>query len=338
MTKKSKKKAKISTIVFGLILCIGMSVLLYPTISNLYYSHYQSQAIINYSEQVDSLEQEIYEQLLAQAEAYNQALIDNPGRFTLSDEELAEYEELLSIEGTEVIGYIEIDKIDCYLPIYHGTSDEVLQHGVGHLEGTSLPIGGESTHAVISAHRGLPSSTLFTNLDQLEEGDTFTITVLDETLTYEIDQITVVEPDDFSELEIVEGEDYVTLMTCTPYGINTHRLLVRGHRIETPTEDTSDDTTEPTSQIPLLVAAIVLFLAAVAGLLWWMKKRRQKQAQEQSAESQQLAGEQSSQEQSDPDGEQQVDREELPQSREEEPGGSIYKKGRASHRNRSETR
>ncbi len=266
MRKPSRKT--ITTVALVVVFLVGLSLLLYPTVSDWWNSMHQSRAITGYAEAVAGLGDEDYEALLEEARAYNESLVGKADRFSLSDEELEEYESLLSVDGTEVIGYIEIDKIDCYLPIYHGTSSAVLQVGVGHLEGSSLPVGGESTHAVISGHRGLASAELFTNLDQLEVGDTFTITVLDETLTYEVDQIRIVEPTDFSELAIEEGEDLCTLMTCTPYGINTHRLLVRGHRVESASSAVrvSADAmqVEPTLVAPIVaVPLLVLLLVGV---------------------------------------------------------------------------
>ncbi len=275
MKKKRLNKRTVSTILLLVVFLVGLSLLLYPTVSDWWNSLHQSRAITGYAEKVADLEDDLYEQLLEEAKAYNETLLNQADRFNLSDEELEEYESLLSVDGTEVIGYIEIDKIDCYLPIYHGTSDSVLQSGLGHLEGSSLPVGGESTHTVISGHRGLPSSKLLTDLDQLEVGDTFVITVLDETLTYEVDQIRIVEPTDYSELAIVEGEDYCTLMTCTPYGINTHRLLVRGHRIDN--ESTTRVTADAIQIEPVTVAPIVavpLLVILLAGMLIKTRKKR----------------------------------------------------------------
>lgn len=267
--RKKLSKRTVSTVALVAVFLAGLSLLLYPSVSDWWNSMHQSRAIVGYAEAVAGLDNEGYEAVLEEARAYNASLVGKADRFNLSDEELEEYEGLLSVDGTEVIGYVEIDKIDCYLPIYHGTSSAVLQVGVGHLEGSSLPVGGESTHAVISGHRGLPSAELFTNLDQLEVGDTFTITVLDETLTYEVDQIRIVEPTDFSELAIEEGEDLCTLMTCTPYGINTHRLLVRGHRVENAGGGTrvSADAmqVEPTVVAPIV--AVPLLVVLLAGVL-----------------------------------------------------------------------
>lgn len=263
MKKGKQKKRIISTILLLLVFLAGLSLLLYPHISDWWNSMHQSRAISGYAEQVADLDEERYDELLAEARAYNETLVGKPNRFSLSDEELEEYDRLLAVDHTELIGYLQIDKIDCCLPIYRGTSDAVLQSGVGHLEGSSLPVGGESTHAVISGHRGLPSARLLTDLDQMEEGDTFVLTVLDETLTYEVDQIRIIEPTDFSQLAIVEGEDYCTLMTCTPYGINTHRLLVRGHRVDSAAavRVTADAMQiEPVTVAPLVAVPLLVLL------------------------------------------------------------------------------
>ena len=211
---------------------VGICVLLYPAFSNFWNSKTQSRAIVNYESVLEHLEPEDYSAIFQAAYDYNEALREV--EFPLRDyEQVPGYYEALKIEGTSIIGYVKIDKIGVELPVYHGTSDEVLNRGVGHLEGSSLPVGGESTHCVMSAHRGLPSAKLFTDLDRLEMGDTFQITVLDRVLTYMVDQVKVITPREIDDLQIVEGKDYCTLFTCTPYGINTHRLLVRGIRIET---------------------------------------------------------------------------------------------------------
>ena len=214
---------------------VGICILLYPAFSNYWNSKTQSRAIVDYESVLDQLEPEDYSAIFQAAHDYNEAL--RAIGFPLRDyEEVPGYYDTLKIEGTSIIGYLKIDKIGVELPIYHGTSDAVLNRGVGHLEGSSLPVGGESTHSVMSAHRGLPSAKLFTDLDRLEKGDTFQITVLDQVLTYQVDQIKVITPREIDALQIVEGKDYCTLFTCTPYGVNTHRLLVRGIRIETITE------------------------------------------------------------------------------------------------------
>lgn len=273
MKKRKKSKANtLLTIILVLVFLVGLSLLLYPTVSDYWNSLHQSRAITGYTEQVAGLDTETYDRLWAEAEAYNETLLNKPDRFRMTDEELEEYEQLLSVSGSDVIGYIEIDKIDCYLPIYHGTSESVLQVGVGHLEGSSLPVGGESTHCVVSGHRGLPSARLFTDLDRMEEGDIFSLYVLNEKLSYEVDQILVVEPAEVDALAIEEGEDYCTLVTCTPYGINTHRLLVRGHRVENVEEpvevQVEAETMEtgrafPLSALLILAAAAILLIAVL---------------------------------------------------------------------------
>ena len=211
---------------------VGICVLLYPAFSNYWNSKTQSRAIVNYESVLEHLEPEDYSAIFQAAYDYNEALREV--EFPLRDyEQVPGYYEALKIEGTSVIGYVKIEKIGVELPVYHGTSEQVLNRGVGHLEGTSLPVGGESTHCVMSAHRGLPSAKLFTDLDRLEMGDTFQVIILDQVLTYLVDQVKVITPREIDDLQIVEGKDYCTLFTCTPYGINTHRLLVRGIRIET---------------------------------------------------------------------------------------------------------
>lgn len=273
---KKLRKRTLSTILLIVGFLVGLSLLLYPTVSDYWNSMHQSRAITSYAEHVADIDDSLYESLWVDAQAYNASLLEKADRFTLSDEDLAEYEQMLSVPGTNVIGYIEIDKINCYLPIYHGTDDAVLQVGVGHLEGTSLPVGGASTHCVLSGHRGLPSAKLFTDLDQLEVGDTFVLYVLDETLTYEVDQIRIVEPTDLSDLAIEEGKDYCTLMTCTPYGINTHRLLVRGHRVENAASTLRVPADamqiEPMTVAPLVAVPILILL--LLGLLVKTRRRR----------------------------------------------------------------
>ena len=214
---------------------VGICVLLYPAFSNYWNSKTQSRAIVNYESVLGKLEPEDYSALFQAAYDYNDALLELD--FPLRDhQQVPGYYDTLKVEGTNILGYVAIEKIGVELPVYHGTSDLVLSRGVGHLEGTSLPVGGESTHSVMSAHRGLPSAKLFTDLDRLDLGDTFQVRILDQVLTYQVDQVKVITPNEIDDLQIVEGKDYCTLFTCTPYGINTHRLLVRGIRIETITE------------------------------------------------------------------------------------------------------
>ena len=227
-----KKNGNFTTLLLVLILLTGLSLLLYPTVSDYWNSFHQTRAIATYAENVAIMDQDQYDEIWAAAKAYNASLAERDNAFLLSDEQKEEYTRLLDVSGLGIMGYIEIPEIDVSLPVYHGTEESVLQIAVGHLEWSSLPVGGESTHCVLSGHRGLPSAKLFSNLDKLQEGDIFLLRILDEVLTYEVDQILIVEPQEVGALQIVEGQDYCTLVTCTPYGINTHRLLVRGHRIE----------------------------------------------------------------------------------------------------------
>lgn len=251
-------KNKLTTILLILALFAGLSLLLYPTVSDYWNSLHASQAVADYAENVRNLEAEKYEQVLQDAKSYNQMLPYKQTTFALSEEEKEAYDALLDISGTGVMGYIEIPTVNISLPVYHGTEDAVLQIAVGHLEWSSLPVGGESTHCVLSGHRGLPSAKLFTNLDKLVAGDKFIMRVLDEVLTYEVDQILIVEPTDVSTLIIEAGKDLCTLVTCTPYGINSHRLLVRGHRIENQDEAKAIRVTSDAIQIePLIVAPAV---------------------------------------------------------------------------------
>lgn len=217
-----------------LMLFIGVCVLLYPALSQYWNSKTQTHAVDNYQDILDSLQKEDYTKYFEEADHYNAALrnLDVP---LMEYGQLTEYNQILNVSGTGVMGYITIEKLGVELPLYHGTSDSVLNIACGHMEGTSLPVGGESTHSVLSAHRGLPHAKLFTDLDKMELGDVFTITILDRTLTYQVDQIKVVNPNEIDEVHIIEGEDHCTLLTCTPYGINSHRLLVRGTRIKNAT-------------------------------------------------------------------------------------------------------
>jgi sortase A len=224
-------KNDLYTKILTIVLFIGLALLLYPPVSNYWNSLHQSGVIANYVEEVAQMSNDEYDKVLSAAKAYNEKLSKEGNMFQLSDEQEKEYESMLSVSNDGTMGYIEIPSINCTLPIYHGTSATALESGVGHIPGTSLPVGGKSTHCVLSSHRGLPSARLFTDIDQLVEGDIFILKTLDETLTYEVDQILIVLPDDTSALQLVKGEDLCTLVTCTPYGVNTHRLLVRGHRI-----------------------------------------------------------------------------------------------------------
>ena len=227
-----ERKGTFSTIILVLVMIIGLSLLLYPTVSDWWNSRVQSYAMSNYIQSVSVLDNDQYEELWNRAKEYNATLLDRTNQYRLEESQLPLYEQLLNVDGSGIMGYVEIPCINVSLPVYHGTSDAVLQIAIGHLDWTSLPTGGESTHCVVSGHRGLPSAKLFTDLDKMKTGDLFMLHVLDETLTYEVDQIRIVYPDETEDLLIQEGEDLCTLFTCTPYGINTHRLLVRGHRVD----------------------------------------------------------------------------------------------------------
>lgn len=261
-------KKHLSTAALILALLAGVSLLLYPTVSNYWNARHASRAVANYTQEVQALDRDAYDRMLAEAAAYNRSLLTRENAFALTDAQQAQYDRLLDISGTGVMGYIEIPSINVSLPVCHGTSDSVLQIAVGHLSWTSLPVGGAGTHCVLSGHRGLPSAKLFTNLDRLVEGDTFVIRVLDESLTYEVDQILIVEPEDVTALQIESGKDLCTLVTCTPYGINSHRLLVRGHRVETAQAEEAVRLVSDGIQIePLLVAPVVALPMLLALLL-----------------------------------------------------------------------
>ena len=263
-------RKNLSTIILILIFLVGLSVMLYPSVSDAVNRKHQSRAVAGYAEEVEQLSDADYQTYFDAADAYNRQLNTTPNAFYKPDL-VSGYAQTLDISGTGIMGYITIPKISVELPIYHGTDEGVLQVAAGHLEGSSLPVGGAGTHAVISAHRGLPSAKLFTNLDELEVGDRFTITVLNRMLTYEVDQISIVLPTEIDQLLPTEGMDYVTLMTCTPYGINTHRLLVRGKRVETTESQKHIRVAADAFRIePIIVApilAIPMLLAALVGVL-----------------------------------------------------------------------
>lgn len=249
-------KKKLSTIILICIFLIGVSLLLYPTVSNYWNQRHQSQAIAVYEEQVHNLQEDHYRQIWEDAQAYNERMRNRENLFLPGEEQKQEYEQLLNVGGTGVMGYVEIPSIDVKLPIYHGTDHGVLQVAVGHLEWSSLPVGGLGTHSVLSGHRGLPSATLLTDLDKMVEGDLFHVRVLDEVLTYQVDQILIVEPEDTKALLPQQGKDLCTLVTCTPYGINSHRLLVRGQRIDTVQETKTYVTADAVLIDPTVTAAI----------------------------------------------------------------------------------
>lgn len=270
------KKRNMSTLILVIVFLAGICVLLYPTVSDWWNSQVQTRAIADYESALAEMDETDYAAAFEQAEAYNEALKALPDPLSRY-EELEGYEEILDVTETKIMGYLTIPRLDLELPVYHGTSDSVLTIAAGHLEGSSLPIGGESTHAVLSAHRGLPSAKLFSDLDQMEEGDIFTIKVLDRLLTYEVDRIRIVEPEEIGELAIVEGEDHVTLLTCTPYGINTHRLLVRGTRIaniEGTEAPVINDAYEMDSTLTASLLAVPMLLILLLVLLVRHRKRR----------------------------------------------------------------
>lgn len=271
-------KKHLSTILLVLVFLVGLSVVLYPTVSDWVNRRNASRALVSYDETVNALSDADYEAYFAAADDYNRRLAATENAF-YKPELVSGYEQTLDLSGTGIMGYITIQKIGVELPIYHGTGEGVLQVAAGHLQGSSLPVGGAGTHAVISAHRGLPSAKLFTNLDELEVGDTFTVTVLDRVLTYEVDRISIVLPDETDLLQPTPGKDYLTLMTCTPYGINTHRLLVRGHRVETVENQkhirvTADAVrVQPAVVAPLLAVPLLVLLGAGAAAVVHIRKR-----------------------------------------------------------------
>ncbi|MCL2461948.1 MAG: class C sortase [Defluviitaleaceae bacterium] len=266
-------KKQLTTIVLLLVFLVGLSVLLYPTVSNIWNSHTQSKVITDYSRKISQLSDADYSAALEAANEYNQQLLTNTDRFDPTDSDLAEYDSILNIGGDQVMGVLEIPKIGVKLPIYHGTSAAVLQVGIGHLVGSSLPVGGPSTHAVISGHTALPSAQLLTRLDELKVGDRFIITVLDETLTYEVDEINTVLPDDMSLLGIEPGQDLVTLITCTPPSINTHRLLVRGRRVDNAAQQITARVNQDARQVDTSPVLTVLTALALVLLMLYMLVR-----------------------------------------------------------------
>ena len=269
------------TLILLLTLLIGAGLIAYPSFANWWNSFHQSRAVASYAETVANMNTEEYERIISKAQAYNRKLSRSGILWTLDEDEEKEYKEQLDIGTSGIMGYIDIPKIDVMLPIYHGIEESILQVAVGHIPGTSLPVGGKGSHCVVSGHRGLPSARLFTDIDKLVEGDTFTITVLNKTLTYEVDQIRTVLPTDLSDLQIEKGKDYVTLVTCTPYGINTHRLLVRGHRIENADGDASVIADalqiEPIYIAPFIAVPILILLIIGMFIMTGMRTRRRRE-------------------------------------------------------------
>ena len=278
-----RRGPRASTIIAVVIFVAGVGVVAYPTVSDWWNSYHQSRAISSYVTAVQETDTAELEKMLADAHDYNARLLQRSNRYVFSEADEAEYAALLNLTGDGIMGYVQINCIGVSYPIYHGLDKAVLQVAIGHIEGTSLPVGGIGTHAAISGHRGLPSAKLFTDLDKLVEGDTFTITVLNQTIPYEVDQIRIVLPENLSDLEIETDKDYVTLITCTPYGVNSHRLLVRGHRVDSLTD--IDAITADAIQIPRYIAipavAIPILFLFLVGLLISYKVRRPAMNKEQ---------------------------------------------------------
>lgn len=277
MTEKQKKNKKDRMInrVLGLMMLAGLLIVAYPTISDWWNSYHQTRVIATYSERVAAIDSSEADAMIAEAEAYNTALQSKYNRFIMSDEDRKYYDSILDVTGTGIMGYIEIPKIHISFPVYHGSEESVLQTAIGHLEGTSFPVGGTGTHAALTGHRGLPSARLFTDIDQLVVGDHFMIHVLNRTVTYEVDQIHIVLPEEMEDLQIDPAMDYCTLITCTPYGVNTHRLLIRGRRTENDIEliEVPADARQIQPALAALGIAIpILFLALLYILIVTSRK------------------------------------------------------------------
>lgn len=279
MTQPRKHQATHSTAsnILIAVLCVAMlvgaGIIAYPSVANWFNRMHQAQAVTTYQSVVKTVDREQRERMLSDAHAYNRDLLSSSNRWHPSEEELARYASLLDVTGTGIMGYVSIPTLDVRIPVYHGTNEEVLQVAVGHLTGSSLPVGGSSTHAVVSGHTGLPSAKLLTGLDTLAEGDQFSMTVFDQEYWYEVDQIRVVLPTEFDDLNIDNDADYMTLITCTPYGINTHRLLVRGHAIATPTRATSAQYDNPDHMWRIMLAIIALIFAGIVVLIIALVRR-----------------------------------------------------------------
>lgn len=263
------KNGRLSNIALILMLVVGLSLLLYPSFSDYWNSMHQTRAIASYAEYVQTLDSNQYADIWNAAVNYNIGLLNRENEYALSADQKKSYEQILNMSGDGIMGFIEIPTIDVKLPIYHGTDESVLQVAIGHLEWTSLPVGGESTHCVISGHRGLPSARLFTDLDKMGVGDVFMLHVLNQEMTYQVDQVKIVLPHETEDLLIVEGEDYCTLVTCTPYGVNSHRMLVRGKRIDNLAQDqivhvTADAViVEKLVVAPFILAPILLIMLII---------------------------------------------------------------------------
>lgn len=294
-------RRRISNIILTVVLLVGIGLLVYPTFSDWWNSFHQTRAIAGYMAEVANMDKEDFDRMWAEAEAFNEYLAQSSGRFSLTEEEKRTYNSILDVTGTGIMGYIDIPSIKVSLPIYHGTDESILQIAIGHIEGTSFPIGGEGTHSAVSGHRGLPSAKLFTDIDQLQAGDKFLLQILDRTLTYEVDQIRIVLPQELQDLQIDPYQDYCTLITCTPYGVNTHRLLVRGHRVDNDNTDATRITAdamrfEPIIVAPLVAAPILLILLIyllISTSRWNRKRKEHRSKQELQDVIEQIATEQS---------------------------------------------
>lgn len=276
-------KKRLTTFLLALVLLLGVGLLLYPAFSDYWNSFHQSRAIANYAENINKIDAAEYERMWKAAGEYNKALARESNPLYVDEEERQLYNSLLDPNGTGIMGYIHIPAIQCELPVYHGIDESVLQIAIGHLEGTSLPIGGETTHSVLSGHRGLPSAKLFSNLDRLREGDVFVLQILNETLTYEVDRIHIVLPEELDDIAIEEGKDYCTLLTCTPYGVNSHRLLVRGHRVANREAAVTIRVTAEAMRIdPIIVAPIAAVPMLLVLVVWTMTRPTGKKAKKKS--------------------------------------------------------
>ena len=273
--KKSNALLNVLIAISAVAMIGALGLIAYPTFSDWWNRMHQSYAVAGYVKQTKDMSGAERKAMLKAAHEYNERLAANGDRWHMTDEQKREYDETLDVTGTGIMGYVTIPRIKVKLPIYHGTSDGVLQIAAGHLAGTSLPVGGATTHAVVSGHTGLPSARLLTGLDELKKGDTFAFHVLDETYTYQVDQISVVLPSEISKLNIEQGRDYATLITCTPYGVNSHRLLVRGHRIPNPKMPDKTQYDEP-GEMTIVAAAVVGLLVLIVGCacVWLARLRR----------------------------------------------------------------
>lgn len=273
-----RKTPSVSTIVLILVFCVGVGIMLYPIVASWWNAGHQARAIATYQKAVDRMDGRARAEKLQAAEAYNARLFATPNAFYNPDQ-VAGYDDQLVVDGSEIIATITIPKIDVRLPVYKGTDDATLNAGVGHLTGSSLPVGGANTHAVLSGHRGLPGSRLFTDIVQLRKKDYFMISVLGRKLTYRVDRIKTVKPEQVGDLQIVPGKDYVTLFTCTPYGINTHRLLVRGHRVKNLAADDSHISSDAFRISSVMVMSLTALPFVIVLLVVLLRRRRSQKLQ-----------------------------------------------------------